>query len=88
MMDKSRALNPETEQLRIMVVVAHPHDFTHCAGTCGIHTSQGDKVTVVTLTRGATKHNERLYDEMIKPPEEQNSQILLETREEYAQKKI
>ena len=49
------------EPLRLMAVVAHPHDFTHCAGTCGIHTSRGDVVTVATLTNGATKHNERLY---------------------------
>ena len=23
------------QPLRILVVKAHPHDFTHCAGTCG-----------------------------------------------------
>lgn len=32
------------EQIRLLVVVAHPHDFTHCAGTCGIHVKRGDHI--------------------------------------------
>ena len=46
------------EPLRFLVVVAHPHDFTHCSGTCGIHINMGDSVTVVTMTDGGMKHNE------------------------------
>lgn len=76
------------EPLRLMVVVAHPHDFTHCAGTCGIHTSRADAVTVVTLTNGATKHNERLYDELIKPVGERDPEIVNQTREAYAREKL
>ena len=34
--------------MRILVVKAHPHDFTHCAGTLGIHAARGDAVTVVS----------------------------------------
>ncbi len=56
MTPQPQAPTPAREPLRLMVVVAHPHDFTHCAGTCGIHRSLGDAVTVVTLTNGATKH--------------------------------
>ena len=80
--------NPARERLRLMVVVAHPHDFTHCAGTCGIHSSLGDAVTVVTLTNGATKHNERLYDELIKPVDERDPEIVNQTREAYAREKL
>ena len=39
--------------MRILVAKAHPHDFTHCAGSLGVHTSSGDEVTVVSLTNGA-----------------------------------
>ena len=80
--------NAAREPLRLMVVVAHPHDFTHCAGTCGIHTSRGDAVTVVTLTNGATKHNERLYDELIKPSAERDPRIVNQSREDYAREKL
>ena len=52
------------EPLRLLVVSAHPHDFTHCAGTCGIHTARGDSVTVVSVTSGAYTHNEELHDEL------------------------
>ena len=71
-------------KLRFLVVVAHPHDFTHCAGTCGIHTSRGDEVTVVSVTGGADTHNERLYDELRKPPEQRDPEIVNQSREEYA----
>ena len=39
----------ERQKLHVLVVVAHPHDFMHCSGTCGIHTSIGDTVTIVSL---------------------------------------
>ena len=48
MTPQPQAPTPDRERLRLMVVVAHTHDFTHCAGTCGIHSSLGDAVTVVT----------------------------------------
>ena len=34
------------DPLRFLVVKAHPHDFTHCAGTVGTHTARGDSATL------------------------------------------
>jgi len=77
-----------TEQpLRILVVMAHPHDFTHCAGTCGIHTAGGDTVTAVSMTNGVGTHNERLHDELLKPEEDQDASIVNQTGEAYAEVK-
>ena len=73
--------------LRILVVVAHPHDFTHCAATCGIHAARGDSVTVVTVTSGARTHNERLHDELLKPEAERDPAVLAQKPEEYARVK-
>ena len=75
------------QRLRILVVVAHPHDFTHGAGTCGIHASRGDTVTVVTMTNGSLTHNERLHDELMKPESERDQEALNQSGEEYAEKK-
>ena len=80
-------LAPADGKLRFLVVVAHPHDFTHCAGTCGIHASGGDEVTVVSVTGGADTHNERLYDELRKPPEQRDLAIVNQTREQYTDEK-
>ena len=33
-------------RLKFLCVVAHPHDFTHCAGTMGIHHANGDECVV------------------------------------------
>ena len=74
----------EQTRLRFLVVTAHPHDFTHCAGTCGIHTSLGDSVTVVSVTPGVDTHNQRLHDEMMKLPEERDPSIVNQTLEEFA----
>ena len=72
------------DPLRILVVVAHPHDFTHCAATCGIHAARGDSITVVTVTSGARTHNERLHDELLKPEAERDPAVLAQGPEEYA----
>ena len=32
---------PNANGMRILVVQAHPHDFTFCGGTCGIHVARG-----------------------------------------------
>ena len=74
----------EDQQLRILVVAAHPHDFTHVAGTCGVHTALGDQVTVVAASGGIFIHNERLYDELRKPKEEQDA-IVKQPPEAYAE---
>ena len=68
-------------------MVAHPHDFTHCAGTCGIHTARGDSVTVVTMTDGGKTHNEKLFDELRKPEAERNLAVINQSEAEYVEKK-
>lgn len=75
------------DHLRFLVVSAHPHDFTHCAGTCGIHASQGDSITVVSVTSGAYTHNEELDDELMKPEAEQDPMIINRSPEHYASQK-
>lgn len=75
------------EQLRFLVVMAHPHDFTHVAGTCGIHTGMGDDVTWVSMTSGRMTHNERLADELRKHPDEQDPAIVNQSAESYAAEK-
>jgi len=77
----------ERQPLCILVVMAHPHDFTHCAGTCGIHRSRGDSVTAVSMTNGAGTHNERLHDELLKSEAERDPDVLSQTAEEYAEEK-
>ena len=75
------------ESLRFLVVMAHPHDFTHVAGTCGIHTRLGDAVTWVGMTAGRMTHNERLADELMKPLEEQDPAIVNQSEDDYAAEK-
>ena len=70
--------------LRILSVNAHPHDFTHTAGTLGIHTSEGDTATVVSVTAGIQTHNEALHDELMKPVEEQDPAIVNQTEADRA----
>ncbi len=78
----------ERQRLHILGVNAHPHDFTHYAGTLGIHKAMGDEVTVVTMTSGSNTHNEKLADELRKPPEERDPKIMEQSEEEYAALKI
>ena len=75
------------QPLHILVIMAHPHDFTHCAGTCGIHRAQGDSITAVSMTNGAGTHNERLHDELLKPEAERDPVVLNQTAEEYSEEK-
>jgi len=74
----------EQQRLRLLVITAHPHDFTHTSATCGIHASLGDSVTLVSVTPGVYTHNEMLYDEMSKPPEEQDADTVNLTPEVHA----
>ena len=73
--------------LQILVVKAHPHDFTHSAGTLGIHTDKGDNVTLVVVTGGKKAHNEKLATELLKPKSEQDPNIINEPPEKYAEQK-
>ena len=75
---------PTEDPLSILFIVAHPHDFTHAAGTCGHHVAAGDRVAVVFLTGGGTTHNERLYDEMLKDPDQRDPRVLQQSHAEYA----
>ena len=72
------------QKLRFLVVTAHPHDYTHAAATCGIHTARGDSVTVVSVGHGVYTHNERLHGELMKPPAHRDRSILDETAEDYS----
>ena len=81
------ASSSKREPLRFLVVVAHPHDFTHCAGTSGIHIKMGDSVTVVTMTDGGMKHNERYMDELMKPEAERDPEVMSQTPKDYAAQK-
>ncbi len=78
----------EQPRLSILVVTAHPHDFTHCAGTLGVHVSQGDKVTVVSMTQGGLIHNEDLSDELRKPQLERNLAVIKKATSEYGEVKV
>ena len=61
---------------RILSINAHPHDFTHSAGTLGIHAAKGDHVTVVSVTSGAFTHNEELRDELLKDKDKRDASIV------------
>ena len=75
------------ENLRFLVVMAHPHDFTHVAGTCGIHAKMGDSITWVSMTSGRRTHNEKLADELQKPIDQQDKSIVEQSPESYAAEK-
>ena len=71
-------------KLRFLGVVAHPHDFTHFAGTLGIHTAIGDSATVVAMTAGVRTHNEKLSTELMKPVAEQDPEIINQSEDDRA----
>jgi len=77
----------DNQGLRILVVVAHPHDFVHCSGTCGIHINMGDSVTVVSMSAGVSTHNTRLSIELNKPPQERDPAVMNKTQQEFAVEK-
>ena len=73
--------------LKLLVVTAHPHDFTHVAATCGIHVSQGDSVTVVSVGHGIFTHNEQLHEELMKPANQRDTSVLNQRPEAYSELK-
>ncbi len=73
--------------LRLLTIVAHPHDVTYTLGTSAHHIDRGDSVTVVTLTDGATTHDEELEDELRKPADQRRGEILERPRCQQADKK-
>lgn len=77
-----------SQNLRFLGIVAHPHDFTHFAGTLGVHTAMGDTATVVSMTAGVGTHNEKLATELTKPESEQDPAIINQPAEERAEEKI
>ena len=76
------------QNLRFLGIVAHPHDFTHFAGTLGVQTAMGDTATVVSMTAGVGTHNEKLDTELMKPTSEQDPAIINQPAEERAEEKI
>ncbi len=75
------------ENLRLLTIVAHPHDATYTLGTSAHHIERGDSVTVVSVTDGVTTHDEELEDEMRKPEAERDPAILNRSRSDQAQRK-
>jgi len=75
------------QKLRILSVSAHPHDWTWFSGTLGKHVEKGDKVTVCIVTHGGSTHREELLDELNKPKDEHNPDIINEPVEQYIEKK-
>ncbi|MBK49879.1 MAG: hypothetical protein CL768_02445 [Chloroflexi bacterium] len=75
-------------KLNILSINAHPHDFTHMAGTLGIHKAKGDNVTVVSLTPGTNVHNEKKHDELMKPESERDMDIINQPDDEIKKIKI
>jgi LmbE family N-acetylglucosaminyl deacetylase len=73
--------------LRILSVNAHPHDFTHHAGTLGVHVADGDTATVVAMTGGAATHNQKLAEEMAKPLEDRDPDLIERINREYTDQK-
>ena len=73
--------------LRLLSVNAHPHDFTHHSGTLGIHVADGDSVTVVAMTGGASTHNQKLAEELAKPVDERDMELIDGIVREYAAQK-
>ena len=73
--------------LRILGINAHPHDFTHYAGTLGIHADDGDTVTVVSMTPGAGTHNQKLEEELAKPIKERDMELIAQIEREYTDQK-
>ena len=69
---------------RRILVVAHPHDFVHMAGTCANHVQRGDAMTIISVTGGERTHNEKLYDELPKPVDQQDHRIVQQSLKAYA----
>ena len=81
-------MSPEPHDgLRLLVIVAHPHDLCHMGGTCAHHVERGDRVTVVAITGGQTTHDEELADELRKSPGQRDMTIVGRSPEEYAASK-
>ena len=47
-------MNELTERLTLLAILAHPHDFTHLAGTCAHHAERKDRVCVASVTGSAS----------------------------------
>ena len=75
------------QNLRLLTIVAHPHDITYTLGTSAHHIEKGDSVTTVSLTDGVTTHNEELEDELRKPPHDRDPSILQRSHQEQAERK-
>ena len=77
----------DVDGLKLLVVVAHPHDLCHMGGTCAHHVDRGDRVSVVAITAGQRTHNEKLADELRKPPDLRDPQVVHASQEDYAKRK-
>ena len=81
------SLEQTDQKLTILGIFAHSHDFTHVAGTCAHHVEDGDSVTIVIASDGGNIHNELLWEELQKAPEQRDPKIVNESREAYVTRK-
>ncbi len=77
------SLDSAKRKLKLLGIFAHPHDCIHCLGTCGHHVRDGDAVTIAILTHGGSTHNEKLWREWMKSPEQREQAVMDETHEQY-----
>ena len=75
------------QKLRILAVVAHPHDITHMCGTLAHHIQRGDSVSAVSVTGGEHMHHEKLADELRKPPADRDPEVMKQIGQAQLQKK-
>ena len=75
------------EKLKILGIFAHPHDCVHALGTCAHHVKAGDSVTIAILTDGRSTHNERVWEELQKKPEDRDPEIVNQSPQVYAEQK-
>lgn len=75
------------EKLRVLGIFAHPHDCVHALGTCAHHVKAGDSVTIAILTDGRSTHNEIVWEELQKKPEDRNPEIANQSQKDYTELK-
>lgn len=73
--------------LRLLSLVAHPHDITYTLGTSANHIERGDSVTAVSITNGVKTHDVEVEDGLFESSEKQHADILQRYPEEQAEKK-
>ena len=74
-------------KLRLLSLVAHPHDITYTLGTSANHIERGDSVTAVSITNGVKTHDVEVEEELFESSKKQHADVLQRSSEEQAEKK-